>query len=573
MTKGGTPADTDDSGMRCVRAEVKEIEYYLQTATNLLTAVRSRSLGILNAHSNNSNKIDSSNRPKLPAEDSQSDSHNDESPGSIQNHLLQICSMIIAASTSRSPKLSAHSDIEYSCVQLLLQVIPALSSDGKEAISLKILLVKSLSRSLERDDPKLQVSLIGAMRLVFEDIETPKVAIPSSDARAVSNEYSREQSDNNNRVSEELEKSKLSEDTTGLDPALLTCLMGGFKTIEDSNVLEHWFHLLDLILPHYTNNIFQIMLPLVDCLVTSINRIFEDLQACFANEATGHARGSDPMQSLNLLFNGLELILAKGHDQITREEAKKLSLPEPSQGYFGNMVTGLFAAEVHAARPATANDRLSVLLCFRDSVKISYRIWSWGSDSDNTSSLDPSHSASFSYTSVRLRNRSRRILENLFGVEILECLEVIAELWANAPTPTSNAFDLLQALEATRPKHTMPSIFNALYSRTNPAVLDAFRQSTITSDISDVQLAKFLVTYTRSMDDDALDEVWTDCVAFTRDVLANPMPQRQILPFLLEFVAVLGAKIENTNFGEVRRMRREIGVSLLYEKPTISLIF
>ena len=57
-----------------------------------------------------------------------------------------------------------------------------------------------------------------------------------------------------------------------------------------------------------------------------------------------------------------------------------------------------------------------------------------------------------------------------------------------------------------------------------------------------------------------MDEIWTDCMTFLRDILANPFPHRQVLPSLLEFAAILGEKVDNTNFGEQKRMRRELGV-------------
>jgi hypothetical protein len=122
-------------------------------------------------------------------------------------------------------------------------------------------------------------------------------------------------------------------------------------------------------------------------------------------------------------------------------------------------------------------------------------------------------------------------------------------------------FNLLQVLDGSRPKHTIPAIFNAIYSRTNPSALEPSRKSTLTSSLSDTDLVIFLVEYARSLEDDAMDEIWTDCMAFLKDLLANPFPHRQTLPSLLEFAAILGEKVDNTNFGEQRRMRRELGVS------------
>ncbi|KAI9823607.1 MAG: hypothetical protein M1832_002388 [Thelocarpon impressellum] len=122
----------------------------------------------------------------------------------------------------------------------------------------------------------------------------------------------------------------------------------------------------------------------------------------------------------------------------------------------------------------------------------------------------------------------------------------------------ASVFNLLHVLDGSRPKNTIPAIFNAIYSRTNPTALEPMSKSTLASDLSDIDVVAFLAEYSRSLDDDAMDEIWTDCMTFLRDVLANPFPHRQTLPKLLEFTAILGEKVDNTNFGEHRRMRREM---------------
>jgi hypothetical protein len=82
----------------------------------------------------------------------------------------------------------------------------------------------------------------------------------------------------------------------------------------------------------------------------------------------------------------------------------------------------------------------------------------------------------------------------------------------------------------------------------------------MTISLQDTDLVWFLVEYTRTLDDDAMDEIWQDCMAFLKDLLTNPFPHRQTLPNLLGFAALLGEKVDNTNFGEQRRMRKELGV-------------
>ena len=143
-------------------------------------------------------------------------------------------------------------------------------------------------------------------------------------------------------------------------------------------------------------------------------------------------------------------------------------------------------------------------------------------------------------------------------------METLVVLWANASqndVQSTAITGLLNVLNGSRPKHTIPAIFNAVYSRTDPGALDAHRVSSLTSDLSDADLVTFLVEYTQSLEDDAMDEIWQDCTVFLRDVLANPLPHRQILPSLLEFTAVIGGKVDNTNFGEQKRTRRDLAVS------------
>jgi hypothetical protein len=320
------------------------------------------------------------------------------------------------------------------------------------------------------------------------------------------------------------------------------------------------------VLPLFADTIFQNLLPLVECLCKEIRKTFEQLKSIFSiKEAT---REISPESTLISLVNGLEQILARAHDRLMIQETKTVAnkSPEQPQGFFGNMVSGVFSTEAHQARNPTANSRLTVLLCFQDTVRICFAIWSWGGYAHSGEQPDSTSASSFGYTSLRMRNRARRILEHLFAAEALECLETLAVLWSHSSKDDAQAIaimGLLNVLNGSQPKHTIPAIFNAVYSRTNPNALDPNRMSTLTSDLTDADLVAFLVDYTKSLEDDAMDEIWQDCTLFLRDVLANPLPHRQILPLLLEFTAVIGQKVDNTNFGEQRKMRKELAVCTL----------
>ena len=554
----------------CASLDVDDCLYYLQTILNLTkysTANTSTSLaGQLKATKLKKDKrlaeagISGSVKVVVDVE---------EPPMTVQSYLTQACMTILE--NRHEEKIGnvrqRVSILRQTSASLLKQLLLGPSSTTLVAKNLEDPLIGVLSWSVEQSDHMLQLPLMDVILIILRARMTRNDVLPTPHGRPTSRDTIRSAS----QLSVSTEKSE--KDNINVEPsiqtsALLDCLTYGISSPNNHPVLEQWIKFLDNCLPFYSSNAFQVLMPLVDTFSRSIETVFQDLQAVFTgNPRSPHGAG-EPITVLNALLNGLEQVLARGHDQLVQDEGNSVAIksPEQVQGFFGNMVSGVFASEAQKFRPTTANNRLTVLLCFKDAVTVSFNMWSWGDGGLGTSQWNAAISASFGYMSIRLRNRSRRILEHLFAAEALECLETLVEFWHKAKSEghtaqASAVFNLLHALEASRPKNTIPALFNAMYSRTNPNVLDPIRKSTLTSELSDINLAVFLVAYTRSMEDDALDEIWTDCMTFLRDVLGNPLPQRQTLPILLDFTAVLGQKFDNTNFGEQRKMRRDIGVS------------
>jgi len=427
-------------------------------------------------------------------------------------------------------------------------------------LHLEDILIDRLSHALDGPDPYIQVLLLD---VVFASLKLREIvpadvpASPINEKRAMSLDPTKS-----------LRLSLTNDGPPLMHPppaALLKCLRAGLSSPSSRSVLDSWVGFLGECLPFYSDSIFQVLIPLVETLCGQIGASFAELQGIFREPGQPPAQSTDaPETTLLSLLNALEQVLAKGHDRLLAEEAKAQTVksPDQPQSFFGN----IFSTEVPQARSATANDRLTVVLAFQDAVRICFTIWSWGQGVD-ANAQDPTSAASFTHTSLRMRNRARRLLEHLFDAETLECLETVIDIWRNAAVSNDSSkqtgvFRLLPALDGSRPKHTIPAIFNAIYSRTNPGVLDPERKSTLTISLQDTDLVIFLVDYARSLEDDAMDEIWVDCTTFLKDLLANPFPHRQTLPSLLEFAAILGEKVDNTNFGEQRKMRRELGVSV-----------
>lgn len=490
----------------------------------------------------------------------------------LQEYFLRVCMKCMPANGTHSgTALAVRANQLYRCsLTVSHQILLNPYAEPLSNLNLDSVLLERLLDSLRGPDPYVQVLLLDVVfaSLKIRDLQPVELPIsPTKEVRAMNFDPSK-------RPSLTLEtRSKLSPPP----PLLLKCLQSGLAAESSRPVLDSWIGFLTECLPLYSDTIFQVLIPLVETLCAQISGTFRNLQTVFKTSSGQLSPDTNaPESTLISLLNGLEQILAKAHEELLIEEAKAqlMKSPDQPQSFFGNMVSGVFASEAQQTRSATANDRLTVLLAFQDAVRICCTIWSWGQGSEATVQ-DPASVSSFSHTSLRMRNRARRLLEHLFAAETLECLETVIDIWQKAQTSPdgsqhSDVLNLLPALDGSRPKHTIPAIFNAIYSRTNPGALDPSRKSTLTISLQDADLVIFLVDYARSLEDDAMDEIWQDCMTFLKDLLGNPFPHRQTLPSLLEFTAILGEKVDNTNFGEQRKMRRELGVSsLLKEGPQL----
>ncbi|KAL8771860.1 MAG: hypothetical protein Q9209_002798 [Squamulea sp. 1 TL-2023] len=482
-----------------------------------------------------------------------------------QTRITKTCLGVLGQDPERETNIVVQlSRLKQAAVSLLQEVVVRSGSldDIEEDVESPV--IAALVISIREADHPLQVSLMSLLSIWLRRQRSDWTRDPgTSHRRILSGDHSSQRTLSTERPNKEEPRVLPSSPP----PSLLDCLLEGLGSVGSQPVLHHWIRFLDFCFPYYNSVVFQILMPLVEHFIETVDAVFEDLRSSFRQEYVQITTTGMPINTMVELLNGLEQILARVHVRLIEDELTQSSTrsPEQVQGFFGNMVSGVFASDGHRTRSTTANNRLTVVLCFKDVVKLCLRIWSWSAGSSEISTHDPALSGSFNHISLRLRNRARRLLEHMFAAESLECLETLIEAWYGAGKgtkpglPSSVILNLLHVLDGSRPRNTIPAIFNALYSRTNPDALDPDRKSTMTSELSDTDLARFLVEYTRSLEDDAMDDIWSDCIAFLKDILANPLPHRQTLPRLLGFTALLGAKIDNTNFGENRKRRKELG--------------
>ncbi|KAM5474324.1 hypothetical protein MauCBS54593_001898 [Microsporum audouinii] len=491
----------------------------------------------------------------------------------IQTEISQICFHALHGVQNVAESLHVQqSQIRKEALSLLRLLLCSTGADKLLSLDIDSYLLDHLSIALDEGKVEHQSSIIDALIPVLKIRYAHHVSEISA---AASHRFQRKGSFDISRISftaDRADKNQVNQALLQPSSKLLDCLLKGISSKLSRPIIDKWVNFLAECLPLYYMSIFKVLLALVECFCKEISASFNDLQRTFQKIPEGSSSCS-PEHTTIALLSGLENCIATAHDRLQVEEVNTASTksPDQPQGFFGN----IFATEGNQAQPSSgSNTRLTVLLCFQDAVQLCYSIWAWGAGGRGKSSRDNDSVASFQYTSLRMRNRARRILEHLFAAEALECLETLIQLWRTSialdePAKSRAIFSLLHTLDGSKPKVTIPAIFNAIYSRTSPAALEPSRKSSMSSELSEADLAAFLVMYAKSLDDDFLDDIWGDCITFLKDVLTNPFPHRQILPRLLEFAVVLGGKMENTTFGDDRRTRKELGDLILRLLPAI----
>ncbi|KAL9000654.1 MAG: hypothetical protein Q9169_000690 [Polycauliona sp. 2 TL-2023] len=561
----------EGNGLSTRAAEVEDIPidldeymYYLQTLSNIIEYTPKEIWGPILGHVSDSDAQSSVNiqqgHTNLPKAEQ-------KTPRVFATKLILLTRTGLKLLAKPSGKIVDDvvklSRLKQAAASLLQEIILRSTSLEETAQEVESPVIAALLSSIRDADHPLQVSLMGLLSVWLRRRRSESTYNPGMGHRKITS------GDHSSQRTSSLERAIM--EGPRVLPAspphsLLDCISEGLGARGSQPVLHHWIRFLDFCLPYYTSVLFQILMPLVERFTETVAVVFEDLRSNFGRDDVHTTAAIVPVNTMVELLNGMEQILAQAHERLIEDEISQSSAksPEQAQGFFGNMVSGVFASDGPKTRAITANNRLTVILCFKDVVKLCLRIWSWGGDSAATSLHEAALSGSFNHTSLRLRNRARRVLEHVFAVESLECLETLIEAWYSMRKANKSGLaspvvlNLLHVLDGSRPRNTIPAIFNALYSRTNPDALDAERKSTLTTELLDIDLARFLVEYTRSLEDDAMDEIWSDCIAFLKDILTNPLPHRQSLPQLLGFTALLGTKVDNTNFGENRKRRKEL---------------
>lgn len=271
----------------------------------------------------------------------------------------------------------------------------------------------------------------------------------------------------------------------------------------------------------------------------------------------------------------LECLVLKAHELVHAEDILMLetkgrkSTTREDRGSEKGFLGGIFGSTGEAGNevpekdtPITPRQRVQVIItCAAETM---FYAWHWADRGKKGIEADSKHS--FHYTSIKLRSRARKLLEVLFRKEAGPCMETMVGLWTSDNRDTEKAaLQLINVLDRTQPQNATPLLFELVHDRVmGPQQLTFGLKETQTVNgaatvTTTSEVLTFINSYTLSLENDAVVEIWGDTAAFLRDVLANPMTYRNILPSLVKFLGLVGEKMARTMRGKSDKvMRREV---------------
>ncbi|KAK6457945.1 Dopey, N-terminal-domain-containing protein [Scheffersomyces xylosifermentans] len=340
----------------------------------------------------------------------------------------------------------------------------------------------------------------------------------------------------------------------GKKPLLVRFIIEGIDMSKSSLLLESWISLLTRSLYLFNESVFSVLLTLNDALIKKIEYYFTRLTSF---EPFGDSE--DMELSTNILITGLEDLLSISHSFLVtsnlRASADKTNQGAVDSGFLNTVIQGVFQIESPAIRTSEQNKLYSILLSFQDSVKIAFRIWNW-SDSKPKIPIDSTVVAerSLTYLGHKLKFRARKLLESLMDLEKQEVIETLVE----ASPSMASTIKLLNILDGGRSQVTLPFIFDSIYSRCYPQLLEETHKSSLNIPITEKDLSKFLVNYFESIDNDTISDVWGTTIHFLRDVATHPTKFHAIYPDCLKICRILSNKTSATKLRDQKKARKEL---------------
>lgn len=324
--------------------------------------------------------------------------------------------------------------------------------------------------------------------------------------------------------------------TDNEQPPFIRFLLSSFDRFDKADLLSSWIDLLIVTFKYQDDSIFEFVEPIILRILQKVNKFY------FNN-----SESKDDV-SISLLLGVLQELLFLVRSYVVTLEVSGAKNASNDPGFFSSVVSGVLGdSSKHLdGDVVVSKNRRTMNNCFEETTKTCFQIWK-ESDASLKKRNHIQEDLSIKYQSLKLKHKSKFLLERLYELESIEVLKTLI-LVNNSDYPV--VFKILNVLDGTRPQLTIPHIFKLL----NTIIKNTNKQQRPTAFDTSI----FLVDYTESLQNDSIEDVYDDSMNFLKEVGADLSSYKLILINVVKFISTLAQKLKRSKFGEQKKIRKEI---------------
>lgn len=323
--------------------------------------------------------------------------------------------------------------------------------------------------------------------------------------------------------------------------------------IESPLIISSYVKLLSESISYFGKSIFTILLPFITSIIQCIQRLF-----------ILEKKKGGQYYSISLLMGSVEKLIQISHSYITSDENYSYFSGSTTRGDFiQSVVSNVFYSESLANDSKLQGERDIVMQAFKQVIACSLDIWTWSHKFSNNTT-EANEGVGVSYNTYKYKFRSKKLLETMFLLEPLEVLENIVIIGSTYETIT-----IVHALDGNKPILSIPYFFHGIVQRYNAGSVIKFSvyknsqrgsrvNSSLLRKLSGEKLMIFLIAYSKSLENSAIEEFYTDFINFFKEIALNYSLYKDIFFDIIELINVISQKLKTTQFGEQKKPKKEI---------------
>ncbi|CAB4255687.1 similar to Saccharomyces cerevisiae YDR141C DOP1 Golgi-localized, leucine-zipper domain containing protein [Maudiozyma barnettii] len=340
-------------------------------------------------------------------------------------------------------------------------------------------------------------------------------------------------------------------------------LVTSLSSMNTPLIISSYVKILTESLVYFGESIFHVLLPLTASIIQCLARLF-----ALEKEKGGYYK------PIALLLEGLENLLETAHGYLYSQDKNGLSSGGTNQrsDFLQSVVSNVFYTENTEDTVRSQGERNVVLQTFKQISLCCTEVWFWA----HNLSIDRALSTKY-HSSYKFKFKTKKLLEKMFFLEPLETLENLVA------HEDKDVITLIHVLDGNKPSLTIPYLLYSVIlrfdihttikfsfnsgkfntsriSKNEPSLLNKLDSSTI---------MKFIIQYTVSLENSAIEEFYDDFITFFKEVSTNYTLFKSIYLEIIDFVGTVATKLALSQVADQKRYRKEVSDLFMRYIPNI----